>query len=204
MAGDFEWTAYLEEYKNLTDEIKRRVSYQLIVIGGNITFTSAVIGALADKFDVGHLTIILLLPLVSFIIVWLFLEQDVFVTQPARYLHQVLRPALVRLIEKDVGGRATDSPAVMGWEAYRHELLFDPASPYRGFFGQMWRFRYFATIGPGLALLITAGYIAWYNPGGVQKLAKLQVLLFAVDTLRVILCFVVPGKVEKYYRAIAG
>ncbi len=28
--NDLEWSTHLEEYKNLTDEIKRRVSYQLL------------------------------------------------------------------------------------------------------------------------------------------------------------------------------
>src|SRR6266496_3703088 len=152
--------------QNLTDEIKRRVSYQLLILGGNVTFISAVIGTLSDKFDANHLTMILLLPLVSFVIVWLFFEQDVFVTQPARYLHRALRPAILRCIAKKTGGKADDLSEVMAWEAFRSKLLFDPNSSYRGFFRSMVLFRWFATIGPGLALLVAAAYIPWHSRGG--------------------------------------
>ena len=169
--NDLEWSTHLEEYKNLTDEIKRRVSYQLLILGGNVTFISAVIGTLSDKFDANHLTTILLLPLVSFVIVWLFFEQDVFVTQPARYLHRALRPAILRCIAKKTGGKADDLSEVMAWEAFRSKLLFDPNSSYRGFFRSMVLFRWFATIGPGLALLVAAAYITWHSPGGPRALS---------------------------------
>jgi hypothetical protein len=201
---DLEWSAHLEEYKNLTDEIKRRVSYQLLILGGNITFISAVIGTFSDNFDADHLTMILLLPLVSFVIGWLFFEQDVFVTQPARYLHQALRPALLRCIAKRTDGQAEDLSKVMAWEAFRNKLLFDPGSSYHGFFRLMVLFRWFATIGPGLALLVAAAYITWRSPGGLYAVTLLQWFLFTIDIIGVIFGFVIHRRVDRFYREIPG
>jgi hypothetical protein len=204
MANDREWAAHLEEYKNLTDEIKRRVNYQLLIVGGNITFTAAVIGALADKFDAKHLTMILLLPLVSFVIVWLFFEQDVFVTQPARYIHRELRTAMIRCIDADPQNRPVDIAKVMQWEEYRTSLLFGHDSPYSDFFKLMKFFRVVATVGPGAALLAGGFYVIWADPAAFGKLTGLHFALFALDSFGVIFSFAVYYRVERYYQSIAG
>lgn len=202
MVNSSEWAALIEEYKNLTDEIKRRVSYQLIIIGGNITFITAVINALSDKFDTNHLTIILLLPLVSFVIVWLFYEQDVFVTQPARYLHRKLRPAMLDVIESD-SNPPKDSSKVMNWEEYRNELLFSAGSDYKNFMWFMIFFRTAATAGPGIALVVGALYLTW-DLSFCNNLTLLQMLLFIVDIVGIGFCFYTHHRVNAYYKGIPG
>lgn len=146
--------ALLAEYTALRAEILSRVQQQLVVLGGAVALAAG-IGPASTHLDDQHApTALLLMPLVFAVVSLLYLEQDAFLTDVARYLHNVVRPAYQQL------AATTDVPLVFQWEAVRRRLLFTVSGaagplhpayrPKRGlWFVMAWRAA--ATIGPGIA-----------------------------------------------------
>ena len=120
---EIEAEALMEEYRSLRSEIGQRVQNQLYIIGGNLALISALLGIMAKSFSIQNLTFILLTPMVFFVITWLYFEQDVFLTQAAMYLHQRLRPIILRRIAEEAAC-AEGELVLMEWEKFRNEVLF--------------------------------------------------------------------------------
>src|SRR5262245_43495731 len=203
MASDLEASALLEEYKVLRAEIAQRVQHQLIILGGNLTFLSAMVTAFSDSFDMAHLTIILAIPLVSFVISWLYFEQDVFLTQAASYLHQSLRPTILKKIATDAGKQPEDFAAVLSWEDFRNKILFS-ISRNRTFLRIMVLVRLAANVGPGATLLLVALNLVLSQPAGFDDTTFLQRTLFVIDFAGMILSYYQHQYVLRLYKEIAG
>ena len=203
MASDLEASALLEEYKVLRAEIAQRVQHQLIILGGNLTFLSAMVTAFSDSFDMAHLTIILAIPLVSFVISWLYFEQDVFLTQAASYLHQSLRPTILKKIATDAGKPPEDFAAVLSWEDFRNKILFS-ISRNRTFLRIMVLVRLAANVGRGATLLLVALNLVLSQPAGFDDTTFLQRTLFVIDFAGMILSYYQHQYVLRLYKEIAG
>jgi len=181
MILEIEAQALMEEYRTLRSEISNRVQNQLYLIGGNLALLSALLGVLAKSFSIQNLFLILIMPMVFFVITWLYFEQDVFLTQAATYLHQRLRPIILRRIAEETT-LAEDKIEVMGWEKFRNEILFHRRRN-RIFLQLMIIFRLFATLGPGLMLLISAIYLVFHNPCNWSQVEWIHYVLFGVDVI---------------------
>lgn len=188
MADNLPFQMHVEEYKHLTDEIKRRVSYQILLLGGNITFVSVVIDKISERLDSAHLTALLVVPLVSLVIVWMFFEQDVFITQAASYIHRSLRQKIISSIEAGQAGQGGAHPPIpadiLDWEGFRHNALFGTWAN-RAFMWAMAQFRLLATAGPGAFLLVGACLVISGLQGSFCSLSVLQRLLLAADVVAV-------------------
>ena len=181
MMLDIETEALMEEYRSLRSEISKRVQNQLYIIGGNLALLSALLGILAESFSIQNLTFILLVPMVFFVIAWLYFEQDVFLTQAATYLHQQLRPTILRRIAEETT-QPEGEIAVMEWEKFRNEVLFRRRRN-RIFLQLMVILRLFATLGPGAALLFGAIYLVLHNPCNFGQIGWIHYVLFRFDVV---------------------
>jgi len=179
MMLEIEAEALMEEYRSLRSEIGQRVQNQLYIIGGNLALISALLGILAKSFCIQNLTFILLTPMVFFAITWLYFEQDVFLTQAATYLHQHLRPIILRRIAEEAAGTEGEL-VIMEWEKFRNEVLFRRTRN-RVFLQLMVIFRLFATLGPGAAILCGAVYLALSEPCNLDQIGWIEYALFGFD-----------------------
>jgi hypothetical protein len=178
------------------------VQHQLILLGANLTFLSAILAKLADSLDLPHLTIVLAVPLVSFVICWLYFEQDVFLTQAASYLHRALRPNILKRIEHDdPDGTKGNIEGIFDWEKYRHNLLFQD-SRNRLFMRLMIGFRLAATVGPGAVLFGIAIYVVLLPPWAITKLDYVQYMLLSIDLIGLIFCCYEYMSVNRLYSEI--
>lgn len=183
MILEIEAEALMEEYRTLRSEISNRVQNQLYLIGGNLALLSACLGVLPKFFSMQNLLLILIMPMVFFVIAWLYFEQDVFLTQAATYLHQRLRPTILRRIAEETA-LPEGGIEVMEWEQFRNEILFHRRRN-RIFLQLMVIFRLFATLGPGAALLFSAIYLVLHNPSSWGQVGWIHYVLFGLD----VICF---------------
>jgi hypothetical protein len=108
-----ELNALLQEIMTVKAEIVSRLNAQLVINGGNIVLTTALLtAALAAKAHV--VTFVLALPLVSVVATGLFLSQDSMIIASASYLDRVLRPRVQALVKSN----ANVNPVLMSWESY--------------------------------------------------------------------------------------
>jgi len=185
MAGKLESDALMEEYKTLRTEIAQRVQSQFVITGANLAFLSAVLVKLPDWANADHVNLLLALPLVTPVIAWLYFEQDVFVTQAASYLHNKLRPAVMRRVASEASNTPVEPvEELMGWEDYRNELLFSRPRD-RRFMMMLVVFRLLANTGPGVAMLLVGGYVLHATAARLCAVTALQWVLIAADGLAI-------------------
>ncbi|MGC1890451.1 MAG: hypothetical protein WA709_30965 [Stellaceae bacterium] len=181
MIVDLETKSLIEEYKSLRHEIGQRVYYQYLIIGGELALVSAALGFLSQVFVVEKLNIFLLSPPIFIAISWLYIEQDVFITHAASYLHQTLRPLIISRIAEETQ-RPQDRISIMDWERFRNTVLFRTHAN-RFFFRVMLTFRLLATTMPVIGLLIGALYLILTKPDSYKNLNIFQYGLFGLDLL---------------------
>ncbi|QFT93840.1 hypothetical protein FIU86_13400 [Roseovarius sp. THAF9] len=161
--------ALLAEYNALRTEILERVKVQYIILAGIGVFASILLGLDASSAQsselegavqatasslklerVDHSMVYLVSPVVFCVLTWLYLEQDEFITQAARYIDQYLKPTAMRIVGQD---DADGEPAIFNWEQIRGDFLFgDQIS--RAWIWLMVFFRAIACLGPSYFVLI--------------------------------------------------
>ncbi len=199
MSKDLAVEALIQEYISLRSEISQRIQHQLYIIGANITFFAAILTFLNPILTFERLTILLAMPMISFVIAWLYFEQDVFLTQAASYLHQGLRPAILARLP----GKIEDNADVLNWEGFRRNVLFDKPQNRRFLRYMVW-FRLLATLGPGIAIMAVAGFIATNPISRLHDLSAVQWAIFAVDSGGLVFATYSYGRVIKMYQQISA
>ncbi len=149
LVAPFDETALIEEYRSLRHEIGQRVQFQLLVMGGIIALSTALIPVAIDHVDTTNVTLLLAAPVVFAITAWLYFEQDIFITQAATYLNQDLAGAVRSRLP------TPQAHNVMQWEIRRGKMLFSTRAS-RRLIDVMFGFRLIATLGPGATSFIVA------------------------------------------------
>lgn len=144
---------FLAEYNDLRTEIHQRVNNQLLIMGGEVALLAAFIPILQPVIERGTPLPLLLAPILFAIVAWLYLEQDLFIVNTARYIHQRLRPAITSCL----GDESPASEQVLQWEDFRNEHLFRAESV---LLRLSTLFRIAATLGPGVVSLAVGIYHA--------------------------------------------
>jgi len=200
MITDLETNSLIEEYKSLRSEIAQRVNYQTLIMAGELALISGTLGLVSQSYSVDKLTFLLFAPLIFIVISWLFLEQDVFIAQAASYLHQDLRPLIIRRIAQEARPPQAEI-SVMRWEAFRKEELFGTRKKQLNFWVTT-IFRALATIGPAAVLI---GAVMLIKPEVYKDLTPLQDTLLGIDlALIVFLCYQYWSVYQRLYRGITG
>jgi len=153
-----ELNALLQETLTIKAEIVSRLTAQLVINGGNIVLTTALLtAALAAKAHVA--TFILALPLVSVVATGMFLSQDSMIIANASYLDRVLRPRVQALVKSPTN----DSPVLMSWESYLSQWRRAGGK----LFWQLGAFGPILILGPASSVLV--GYVvAWFSSSHIR------------------------------------
>jgi len=191
-----ELSALFQEILTIKAEIVSRLNAQLVINGGNIVLTTALLtAALAAKAHA--VTFVLALPLISVVATGLFLSQDSMIIANASYLEQVLRPRVQELVKS----RANDNPVLMSWETYLDQ--------WRRAGGKLfWRLGAFGPIlllSPASAILI--GYlVAWLSSTHIRaQTHDGEVALWLIGfTLTVLMYFIGLGLNRGYHSIVTS
>lgn len=108
----------LEEYRSLRAEINQRLAIQATIA----TLAPVIVGiAVAANFDGDHELLVLAASLISLLLAFLHLAQDINLAIAGTYIGQELRSTLLK------GGQInSDQPSsVFSWEQYRIKKLYD-------------------------------------------------------------------------------
>ena len=116
----------LEEYKALRSEIQDRVKNEFVLITASATLTSAGV-ALWAQSSARSLTMLLAIPLLSFLLAFLHFAQENSIAAAAAYLNKNVRQRLVALLPP----RTTDGQAIMSWEDFRDQAIYRAPWPIR-------------------------------------------------------------------------
>ena len=117
-------TIALEEYKALRAEILDRVKNEFVLITASATLTGAGV-ALWAQSSTRNITLLLALPLLSFLLAFLHFAQENSIAAAAAYLNQNVRPRILELIPSTTVGRAD----VMAWEDFRSQAIYKAPWP---------------------------------------------------------------------------
>jgi hypothetical protein len=109
----------LEEYKALRAEILDRVKNEFVLITASATLTGAGV-ALWAQSSTRSVTLLLALPLLSFLLAFLHFAQENSIAAAAAYLNKNVRPRLLAFISPATVGRAD----VMAWEDFRSQAIY--------------------------------------------------------------------------------
>lgn len=114
----------LEEYKALRAEIQDRVKNEFVLITASATLTSAGV-ALWSQSTTRSLTLLLAIPLLSFLLAFLHFAQENSIAAAAAYLNKSVRPRLLALIPPGTANRLD----VMSWEEFRGQAIYQAPWP---------------------------------------------------------------------------
>lgn len=117
-------TIALEEYKALRAEILDRVKNEFVLITASATLTGAGV-ALWAQSSTRNITLLLALPLLSFLLAFLHFAQENSIAAAAAYLNQNVRSRILALIPLTTVGRAD----VMAWEEFRSQAIYKAPWP---------------------------------------------------------------------------
>jgi hypothetical protein len=181
----------LEEYRDLRGEIARRVSNQLVVLGGMIVLVASLLPVVGKE----QYTDALLLgaPFVFGTTAWIYFEQHIFVAQAAAYVHQKLRPAIIERLDNGDG--------LLAWESFRGDVLYGQRMN-RIFLHTMTAFQLVATLGPGVVIILAALAVQpWVNGSGGVEIWRIIAFAAGCSILPVLLFQAIRSK--HLYREIA-
>lgn len=108
----------LEEYKALRAEILDRVKNEFVLITASATLTGAGVALWAQTRE-QSVTLLLAIPLVSFVLAFLHFAQENSITAAAAYLNGNVRPRLIEQLPDTV-----DGSRVLAWEDFRAQKIF--------------------------------------------------------------------------------
>lgn len=108
----------LEEYKALRAEILDRVKNEFVLITASATLTGAGVALWAQTRE-QSVTLLLAIPLLSFVLAFLHFAQENSIAAAAAYLHGNVRPRLIEQLPDTV-----DGSRVMAWEDFRAQKIF--------------------------------------------------------------------------------
>jgi hypothetical protein len=101
-----ELSIHLEEYKNLSSQVSRRVDFQQSLLNYQILLIGIIVTAGVSFLSLGYtlnsgvsvLYFLLLAPLPFYLLSWSFSTHDINIVRLARYLNRELRPRIKNLI----------------------------------------------------------------------------------------------------------
>lgn len=197
---ELEKQAFIEEYISLRGEINQRTQNQLYILGINMASFSTLFSLSGINFQ--NITLLLLVSIIYCIVAWIYIEQDIFLTQAAGYLNKVYRINLRNKIlecspNKDI------SINVMDWENYRNTVLFK-IKRNRIFLRLMVLFRILAAFGPSIAIFVTFSYFLIVDPYMLSGMKSIDYFLFIINLIFILLLGYQYIIILKLYREIAN
>lgn len=197
---DLEKQAYIEEYISLRNEINQRSQYQIYILGINVASISTFFSLTGFNFN--NITLLLLISIVYCIIAWIYIEQDVFLTQAAGYLNKVLRKNIIKRISESYNDSDKLIIKVMEWENYRNRILFKKLRN-KIFLKLMVLFRSLAAYGPSIIIFLTFCYYLLFDRYVLNEIKLIDYILLAINFIFLLLLGYQFVIIIKLYREIA-
>lgn len=195
---EIEINSFIEEYISLRHEINQRTQNQLYLLAVNIASFPAIFSL--TNFNLEKITLLLSISIIYCVIAWLYIEQDVFLTQAATYLNKRFKKNIVNRIT-ELTQTSDKIYTIMEWEEFRHTVLFKEKTN-KHFMKTMTFFRILATFGPSIVIFVIFSYYIIFQSDKLSEVKIIDYILYVSNASFIVVLLYYFLKVNKLYRGI--